>query len=300
MYMALLECRANKLHDVHERGLVIKFTLNDFCSNTNIATPCSHEEDKWKNAQETEQETVPDLVNGKQVYYLQPATETTFYPDVSFYKKTEDAEYFVISKTGVPLFIPLTLRQALEINKKNSGRLVELYKQLLLMPSLKPATKADYEKKMAEDFAEYRKSFPDPEKFITDLINGLEKQKSEMLKGLQNFVPFFTTTLSVVTDYLKTASADELEKPCVANNGFLNQPFQNPAEIKSMVSYSFKKNGSFVILNPVYLNKTISKEVPQFISIELRIQGGDITELRAAKAFKIKLDFNKLKGVLAK
>jgi hypothetical protein len=300
MYMNLLECRANKLQEAHERGLIINFTLNDFISKSNLAGPCSHEEDKWKNADETEKETMPDLVDGKQIYFLQPATETTFYPDVSFYKKTEDAEYFLLSKPNIPLFIPLTLKQALEINKKNNARAQEFNKQQLLMPSLKPATKADYEKKMSKEFAEYRRSFPNPEKFIADLIDGQEKLKPDMIKGIQSFIDFYSKSLMVVTEYLNITPADELAKPCVANNGFLTQPFQNLAEIKSSVSYSSKKNGLFVILNPDYFNKTISKEAPQFISIELRIQGGNATELRASKAFKTNLDFKKLKELLAK
>ena len=127
-----------------------------------------------------------------------------------------------------------------------------------------------------------------------------KKGQPDLIKGIQTLVTFFTNALSVVTDYLKTAPADELEKPCVANNGLLTQPFQNLAEIKSPVSYSSKKNGLFVILNPGYFNKTISKEAPQFISIELRIQGGDATEISAVKAFKTNLNFNKLKELLAK
>lgn len=241
-----------------------------------------------------------DLFNGRQIYYVQPATETELYPDVAFYKKTEDAEYFLISKNDVPFFIPLTNKQALEINKKNNARPLEFNKQQLLMPSLKPASKADYEKKMAKEFAEYRRSFPNPEKFIADLIDGLEKLKPDMIKGIQNFIDFYSKSLIVVTEYLNTTPADELAKPCMANNGFLTQPFQNLAEIKSSASYSSKKNGSFVIVNPAYFNKTISKEAPQFISIELRMQGGYATELRAVKAFKTNLGFKKLKELLAK
>jgi hypothetical protein len=300
MYMALLECRANKLHDLDERGLVINFTFNDFCNKNNIAAPCSHEQDKWKNADETEKETVPDLIDSKQIYYLQPATETGLYPDASFYKKTEDAEFFLISKTNVPLFVPITNKQALEINKKNNARALEFNKKQLLMPSLKPATKADYEKKMAKEFAEYRRSFPNPEKFIADLIDGLEKLKPDMIKGIQSFIDFYSKSLLAVTDYLNTTPADELAKPCFGNNSLLTAPYQNSAEIKSAFSYNSKKFGSFAILNPAYFNKNISKETPQFISIEIRMQGGNATELRAVKDFKANLDFNKLKGLLAK
>lgn len=302
MYMALLECRVNKLKDVPESGLVINFTLNDFSglSKSNIASPCSHEEDKWINAEDTKKETVPDLVNGKQVYYLEPPTETELYPDVAFYKKTEDGEYFLITKTGVPLFIPLINKQALEINKRNASQIVAFYNQQLQMPSLKPATKADYEKKMAKDFADYRASIPNPEKFITDLINDLEKQKPEMIKGIQTSLIFFTKALSVVTDYLNTALAAELEKTCIANSSILNVLFQNTAEIKSTISYNSKINGTLVTLNPAYFSKTVSKVPPQFISIELRIQGGGATELRASKAFKTNLDMSKLRSLLVK
>ena len=302
MYMGLLVCRGNKLQEAREIGLVINFTLNDFSgiSKSEIAAACSHEEDKWVNTENTKKETVAELVNGTQVYYAEPKTETELFPDVTFYKKTEDAEYFLVSKTGVPLFITLTNKQALEINKKNAVQLVEFYKQQLQMPSLRPATKADYEKKMAKDFADYRTSIPDPEKFITDLINDLEKIKPDMLKGIQTSLDFAKTALSAVAGYLNTAPANELEKLCMANSDILNRPFNNALEIKSELVYNSKKNGMLVTLNPAYFSKTISTTAPQFICIELRRQSGGAAELRAIKTFKNNLDFSKLQSLLVK
>lgn len=121
-----------------------------------------------------------------------------------------------------------------------------------------------------------------------------------MLKGIETSLTFYTKALSVVSDYLNTTPADELAKPCIGNNALLIAQFQSTDEIKSTLSYSSKKIGSFVIINPAYFNKTISKDAPQFISMELRIQGGDATELRTVKAFKTNLDFSKLKELLAK
>jgi len=307
-YMFTLGCKNNKLYDKHEKGLVLNFTLNSFQSiyKSDIAQECQHEETKWKKFDDSKTVYIDDVFSGRQIYYLQPATETKDDPNVAFYRKTGDGEYFVLTKPGVPLFIPLTKREALEINKKNISSMLDEQKKAAAMPGLQPETKADYEKRMAKDFADYRSSIPDPEKFINDLIKQLEELKPGMIKQQQFWIDAYTKQVALITNYLKNTPAAELDKPCITGNvGLLSAFFGDKSDEISSIKSNFQdvadgKYGMFVTLNPTYFNKTISKAAPQFISIEIRMQGGDATELRGSKAFKTNLDMNKLQSLLVK
>ena len=304
-YLFTLGCKDNKLYKKDEQGLVLNFTLNSFKSiyKSDIMQECSHEETRWEKFDASRKVYVDDLFEGRQIYYLQPATETKDYPNVAFYRKTGDAEYFVLTKPGVPFFIPLTKREALEINKKNTASILEELKKAFAMPGLQPETKADYEKKMAKDFAEYRRSFPNPEKFITDLIEQLEDLKPAMIMQQQHFIDWYTKSIKLVSDYLKNTPAKELDKPCITSNSLLSFPFDETkmAGIESnFKDVESRKFGSFVTFNPAYFNKTISKTAPQFISVELRIQGNSAVALKAYNDFKANLNLAKLQSLLVK
>jgi hypothetical protein len=56
----------------------------------------------------------------------------------------------------------------------------------------------------------------------------------------------------------------------------------------------------YVTLNPAYLNNTISKAAPQFITVELRIQGNSAVVLKAFNDFEANLDFKIKQDMLAK
>jgi hypothetical protein len=307
-YMFTMGCKDNKLYNKDEQGLVLNFNLNAFGAiyKSEIAKECSHEETKWKKIDDSRTVYIDDLLDGKQIYYLQPGTTSREYPDVAFYRKTDDGECFVIAKPGVPLFIPLTRRQALEINKKNYTNMLDEQKRVAAMPGLQPETRADYEKRMAKDFADYRKSIPDPEKFITDLIKQLEDMKPGILKQQQFWIDTYTKQISLVADYLKTTPAKELDKPCITGNtAILAASFGDNSDNVSNIKSNFDdaesgKHGMLVTLNPAYFSKTISKVAPQFISIELRVQGNSAIALKAYNDFNANLDLEKLKSILAK
>jgi len=55
-----------------------------------------------------------------------------------------------------------------------------------------------------------------------------------------------------------------------------------------------------VTLNPAYFNKAISKTAPQFISVELRIQGNSAVAVKAYNDFKANLNLSKLQFLLVK
>lgn len=307
-YMFTLGCRDNKLYQKDEQGLALSFTVNAFQSvyKSYIAEECSHEETKYKKFDDSKTLYINELLDGKQIYYLQPSKISDLYPAAAFYRKTDDGEYFVISKPGVNLFVPLTLRQALEINKKNFMNILTELKRKSAMPGLQPETKAEYEKSMAKEFSEYRKSFPDPEKFINDLIKQLEETKLSLIKQEQFFTDTYVKQIAIVTAYLKNTPSDKLDKPFRTGGvGFLGASFGDDADnITSINSFIENNNsrevGSFVTLNPAYFNKTVSKTSPQFISIELRTQGNSAVTLKAYNDFKANLDFEKLQSLLVK
>lgn len=258
-YMFTMGCKNNKLYNKDEQGLVLNFNLNAVKSiyKSSIATECSHEETKWKKIDDSRTVYIDDLLDGKQIYYLQPGTTTKEYPNVAFYRKTDDGEYFVIAKPGIPLFIPLTIRQALEINKRNYTNMLE------------------------------------------------EQKKVAAVADAQFWIDAYTKQIALITDYLKSTPVKEIDKPCVTGNAaFLAAIFGNKNDISSIQSnldYDEPgKYGMFVTLNPAYFNKTISKASPQFISIELRIQGNSAVALKAYNDFKANLDLSKLQTLLVK
>ena len=307
-YMHTLGCKNNKLYKKDEQGLVLNFTINAFQSILKgyIAEECRHEETKYIKFDDSKTTYVDDLLDGKQIYYLQPSTVSDVYPAAAFYRKTNDAEYFVISKPGVDLFIPLTLRQALEINKKNFTSTLAELKRKDAMPGLQPETKADYEKSMAKEFAAYRESLPNPEKFIIDLIKQLEETKLSLIKQEQFFINAYIKQIALVTAYLKNTPADKLDKSFRTGGvGFLAASFGDDSDNMSSINSFIENNdssklGRFVTLNPAYFNKSVSKATPQFISIALRTQGNSAVTLQAYNDFKANLDFKKLEFLLAK
>ncbi|MEO8713117.1 MAG: hypothetical protein ABI405_13380 [Parafilimonas sp.] len=305
-FMFLAGCKDNKLYEIHEQGLILDFNLNDFRSilKSEIAEECQHEETKWTKFDESKTVYVNDLLDGKQIYYLQPSAATGSNSNITFYRKTNDGEYFVIAKPGTPLFIPVTIRQALEINRKNYTNLLQDQKKQVSMPGLQPETRAEYEKRMAKDFAAYRESLPNAEQFITDLIKQLEETKLALIKQEQFFIDMYTKNIVIVTEYLKNTPAKELDKACITGNtGFLLAGFSDGTDITSIQS-NFKNNepgsfGRYITLNPEYFSKSTSKIAPQFISVELRIQGNSAVALKAYNDFRANLDLNKLQSLLA-
>lgn len=295
IYLNLMGCKDHKIYNKDEAGLILVFNLNGFNGAINV---CTAEEDTIiKN--KTEKLYLNDKLNGNQIYHLHKQTLSDKYANLSFYSMTNDAKYFVITKPGIPLFIPVTVRQALEISKNKQIRRISVTKQTLLLPDFKPETRADYEKRMAKDFATYRSTFPDPEKFISDMINQLEELKKGSIKGQQAMLGIQSKFLDVLSDYLKTAPGKDLDKPAF-NISLLGMSFENKSEIIEMIAHDNPDAGALVILNPAYFNKTISNVAPQFIGVELRMQDSKPVILKAFNTFEANLDFDKFQQLLVK
>ena len=301
-YLACMACKNNKIVNRDEEGLVLNIIYNSFESlfKSEIAIASSHEEAVYKKFDESKTMYVKETFEGRQIYYLQPSAATKL-SNVVFYRETGDGEYFVIARSGVPLFIPLTIRQALEINIKNYKSLLAELKRKSSMPGLQPATKADYEKTMAKDFAEYRKSIPNPEKFITDLISQLEQTKLAAIKQDQFFINSYEKNIALVSAYLKNTASKDLDKPFVTSStGLLSASFGDNTDATSGLPSFIKefaaadKYGRFVTLNPAYFDRKVSKTAAQFISVEIRMQGSNSTVTKAYQDFKANFNFGKL------
>ena len=133
-----------------------------------------------------------------------------------------------------------------------------------------------------------------------------EQKKVAAIPGTEFMIDLYTKQLAVVSDYLKNTPAKELDKPCITGStGILAASFGDNTDNVSSIKSFFEdaesgKHGMLVTLNPAYFNKTISKTAPQFISIELRLQGSSAVALKAFYDFKANLDLEKLKSLLAK
>ena len=133
-----------------------------------------------------------------------------------------------------------------------------------------------------------------------------EQKKVASIPGSEFWIDSYTKQIVLVSDYLKITPAKELDKPCITGNtAILAASFGDSNDDVSSIKSFFKdaesqKYGMLVTLNPAYFNNTISKTAPQFISVELRIQGDSAVALEAYNDFKSNLDLEKLKSLLAK
>ena len=302
MYMPVMGCsKDKKIYTKHESGLVINFTLNDFAVllKSEIATVCIQDQDTYIKAKDTYQKKIIYFkTDGNQIYRLQAQTVSEKYNSYAFYRQTDDGKYFVITKPGAPIFIPVTIKQALEVNKKNTEMYIANFQEHLKSPGLLPETRAAYEKKNPKDI-EALKSLPDPEKQINEIYKFSEETKKGAALNDQKMIEFLTTSLTIINNYLKITSGKDLEKPAY-NGALISIPFQTKEELKDYLSDYYSKNGLCVILNPAYFNRTASKTAPQFICIELRGQTNDAVTVKAFTSFEEALDFKKLQSLLVK
>lgn len=292
----ILTCKNNQIKQIYDPSISASFGINYFVSKY-IAYECHHEEVKVK-GKNTETVFIDDTFNGQQIYYLQANTTFGEFAPNIYYQKAENEKYFILCKPDVPLFIPLTVRQVVEINKKNLLQAIEDTKAKLVFT--KPETRAEYEKKMADDFAAYRRNFPDAEKVITDLIKQLEDQKLPMKQQVQTFIDLYTNAIKNIDTYLKTKPTEELEKVCYGNSGLTGDGFLMSDGSVKFVASDNAEDGNYFIFNPAYFNRTISKATPQFITVSIQLNDEASTSQKALKNFLTNLDFEKLNSYLVK
>ena len=302
MYMSIMGCsKDKKFYSKHESGLVINFMLNNFSVlfKSDIARECKLEVETYVKAKNAYQkETLYLKVDGKQIYHLESPTISDKYNSIAFYRQTKDGKYFVITKPTVPFFIPVTIKQALEINRENTKMHIADYQERLKSPSLLPETRAAYEKKNPKDI-EVLKSLPDLEKQISEMYKFSEEAKKTTMLFDHQMIEVFAKSLTIINNYLKITPIDNLKKPAY-NEALLGVAFYTMEELNDDLDDYFSKFGSCVFLNPDYFNHNVSITAPQFICVELRGQTNDAVTLKAFTNFEEALDFKKLESLVAK
>ncbi|MCC6582945.1 MAG: hypothetical protein IT271_04520 [Chitinophagales bacterium] len=292
----LLQCKNGKVKEVFTPSIQALFGFNFFISEY-IAYKCEHDETKVI-GKESKTVSVNDTYNNQQIYYLQAGTTFGEHGKYIYYRQIDNKIYFILCKPDVPIFIPLTVKQVLEICKKNQLQTIEDTKAGLVFT--KPETRADYEKRMSDEFAAYRKNFPDAEKIITDMIKQLEDIKVGQKQQIQTQVDLYTKWVKNIDAYLNTASAKELNKEYYGPGGLTAAVFETMDDVRRYVSADKSTYGNYFVFNPAYFNRTISNKVPQFITIELDMQLPSPLAAQAFKDFEKNLDLEKLKSFLAK
>ena len=184
------------------------------------------------------------------------------------------------------------------MNKKNTELYIANYQEHLKSPGLLPETRATYEKKNPKDI-EVLKSLPDPEKQIAEMYKFSEDTKKSAIVNDHYMIDFLTTSLIIITDYLKITPVKDLGKPAY-NKALLEVAFQTKDDLNDLLNDSHSKSGSCVFLNPTYFNRAVSITAPQFVCVELRVQTNDEVTLKAFTNFEEALDFKKLESLLAK
>lgn len=294
--LQLLQCKNNKVKEKYTPSILALFGINFFISEY-IAYKCEHQEDKVK-GKNSESVYIDDTYNGHQLYYLQAKTILSEHGSNMYYRETDNAKYYILCKQDMQIFIPITVKQVLEICKKNLLQTIEDTKAKLVFSI--PETRVDYEKRMADEFAAYRKNFSDGEKMITDLIKQLEDVKIGQKQQIQTQIDFYSNNIKNIDIYLNTVSEKELNKEYYGFGGLTGAGFQTVDDIKKYVSADKSTYGSYFIFNPAYFNQTIAKTAPQFITIELKLQDAHPTTIQAFKDLEKNLDLEKLKSFLVK
>ncbi len=284
-HMLELGCtKEKKLYEKEESGLVLSLSFNSLNS---IAAACSHQEYGDKN----EEKEVTETVDGRQIYILHPRTESEKYGSFAWYINDGDARRIVVSKPGIPLFVPVSIKEILSIKKAYFTVMRDhenkIYNDILAQTFEQYLVQLEYAKLAAQ----YSKTEADEikEKYKKSYIEGKENVKTAKEKNLiQKYI-------DNIDKYIRASSEAQLDKPFIGNmnigyDPITNDMFKNPDDGGSPA----------VTLNPDYINSKLPISAPQFVTVEIRNQTSSATTLKAKKVFEDNFDFNKLQEMLVK
>lgn len=287
-YMQELGCtKSHKLYEKEESGIKIEFAVNTLYS---IAKAMEHDEYVWvKKSQE--KITVYDKVNGRQLYLLNQPTVSHQYPDAAFYTRDEDGtKNMLIAKDGDPLFMPVSIKDAL-LTLKN------IYVYLV---NDQNKTYADFVNQGVEgflaqmDLPNFEKSFGKvaTEKAKADYI----KTYNETVAGYKKMMDdnIFKKWIATIDTYLQKSSVAQLAKPCIVAREII-------IDEKPITDALFLVNPTdgmqYITINPVYTNKK-KPTTPQFVVVQIAINAKSAFSLSGKKDFEDNIDFGKLKSLI--
>lgn len=259
-------------------------------------------------------------INNSAVYILDPKTTSGVkrYDSLYFYRfiphseegvmnaSLEDYEYFLITKKGIPFFIPVTIQQAVELsisvttkdleyNKKNSAG----FRNVL--------TKAQWIKKEGVEPVEGVITLKQAEELNDAGYQGyLDGVKgANELSG--SFTDKYEKSLTIMKDFLKQAPAKVLQQPAYAtgvlgNDGgsFITDISELYDAAKAKDTYDPTQLQPLVMINPAYLSAFSSTTTPHFICIQAIRGFFDEYTNKSYKDFFDALDFGKLEQLLGK
>jgi len=164
----------------------------------------------------------------------------------------------LVTKKGIPFFLPVTRRQYLILMKK--------YADLSL---------AVQKKSLAESI----------------------KEKLGIEAAITPVINYTLNDIKQIDAFLGAHSAEYLNKPCITHHNFESLYGKTFAEDITYF-FDFPGEGrEWVMINPGYINKKLPPSVPQFFSISWA-QGEKEVEKKAALLFKQTFDFKKLEALL--
>jgi hypothetical protein len=288
MYMAVMGCSKDKKIKVNdESGLIINFALNSLHFISEMS-----ENETYRNGKKV---FLPNKIAGSQIFDLKQATKSVKYDSLTFYCKTDDAEYFLVTNKEKPFFIPVTVRQGLELSISNmNAEIAEINKQ---SGSFNILSKEAWLKKEGIQPMEGLTA-----KQVQEVNDAGYQGYVEGSKGAiqQNnfFLDSYKKNIALVNEFLKINPAKILDRPL---NGYPFSFFTDVNDIREVLHIDDGiKSDAFVIINPAYLNAKLPKAAPQFVCIEIRAQTNDGVTQKAYNDFKAKLDLDKLQSLLAK
>lgn len=291
MYSIMLElgCISQKLYEMDESGIKIKFYIN---SLDGIAETIKHSEYVVKKGS-TEEKSFPDKIDGRQLYLLNKPTPSEKYTGFSFYSKEENGtKNFVVARDTVPLFIPVSIKDILVLKKANFTLLLngqnKMYNDFINMGVEGYLAQMDlpaFEKNFGKEATE--KAKVDYIKTYNDQVVGYKKMMEENL---------VKKWIAAIDTYLKKSSAAQLAKPCI----IYNESFLNNGAITDDMFFDNAADGmQYITINPIYRNNN-SSTTPQFICVQTKINARSAVSLSGKKDFEDNLDFKKLQSMLVK
>lgn len=259
-----------------------------------IATAIVHDEYVMVK-KSNEKKEVFDKMNGRQIYLLEQPTESERYAGFTYYRKQDNGDKnIVVTKDGIPLFLPVSIKDVLLIYRNIETIFVNIqirqyndFKEQGEEGYLAQMNLAEFEKNFGKEAAQ--KAKVDYIKTYHQAVEGFKKmaEDNSMIKSISN-----------IDSYLKKSSATQLARPCIVFTRFSI----DDKPITDAQFFDEPLDGmQYVTINPAYSNKK-DPMAPQFIIVNtvINVIGKSATTLSARKDFEDVIDFKKLASLLEK
>ena len=289
--MQELGCNKNKkLYEKEESGIIIEFGINTLYK---IAQAMQHEEYILVKKSK-EKITVYDKLNGRQLYLLNQPTASEQFGAFAYYRKEVDgSKNILIAKEGIPVFMPVTIKDVLlriknnyayELNYENTT--YTDFINLGVEGYLKQADLTNVEQSSGKEVAE---------KLKAELKIDYEKQVIVYKKMVEDNP--IKKWITIIDNYLKKSSIIQLTKPCIVSREiFITDDYP----ITDALFLDSPADGmQYITINSAYANKK-NPTTPQFVVMHTTINAKSAVSLSAKKTFEDNVDFQKLRAILAK